>query len=52
MLDTEYLRSVTAAELDWVRATAADLKAGRLRRSEAELAALADAQEAPGDSMG
>lgn len=52
MLDTEYLRSVTAAELDWVRSTAADLKAGRLRWSEAELAALADAQEAPGDSMG
>lgn len=51
MLDTEYLRAVTAAELDWVRATAGDLKAGRFRWSEAELAALASAQEAPGDSM-
>ncbi|HZR50885.1 MAG TPA: PadR family transcriptional regulator [Streptosporangiaceae bacterium] len=52
MLDTEYLRAVIAAELDWVQSTAADLKAGRLRWSEAELTALANAQEAPGDSMG
>ena len=51
MLDTEYLRAVTQAELDWVQSTAADLKAGRLRWSEAELTALANAQEAPGDSM-
>lgn len=51
MLDTEYLRAVTQAELDWVQNTAADLKAGRLRWTEAELTALANAQEAPGDSM-
>lgn len=51
MLDTEYLRAVTQAELDWVQSTAADLKAGRLRWTEAELTALANAQEAPGDSM-
>jgi DNA-binding PadR family transcriptional regulator len=51
MLDNEYLRAVTAAELAWVRGTAADLTAGRFRWSEAELAALADAQGGQGDSM-
>lgn len=51
MLDAEYLRAVTAAELDWVRGTAADLTAGRFSWTAAELAALAEAQEGQGDSM-
>ncbi len=52
LLDTEYLRAVTAAELEWVRSTAADLKAGRLRWTADELAALASAQDGQSDSMG
>jgi len=51
MLDTEYLRAVTAAELGWLSATVADLDSGRLTWSADELAALASAQTAPDDSM-
>ncbi|MFD9392258.1 PadR family transcriptional regulator [Streptomyces sp. NPDC060000] len=40
-LETEYLRAVTAAELEWVRAVAEDLRAGRLSWSKEQLDALA-----------
>jgi hypothetical protein len=52
LLDNEYLRVVTAAELDWVRNIAKELADGRLTWSFEELAALAAAQEPPADSMG
>jgi DNA-binding PadR family transcriptional regulator len=52
MLDNEYLRTVTAAELDWVRNTVNELKDGRLTWSFEELAALAAAQAPSADSMG
>ncbi|MDX3131981.1 PadR family transcriptional regulator [Streptomyces europaeiscabiei] len=40
-LESEYLRAVTAAELEWVRAVVEDLRAGRLSWSKEQLAALA-----------
>jgi DNA-binding PadR family transcriptional regulator len=40
-LETEYLRAVTAAELEWVRAVVEDLRAGRLSWSKEQLDALA-----------
>jgi DNA-binding PadR family transcriptional regulator len=39
LLETEYLRAVTAAELGWVEAVIADLTTGTLSWSEEELAA-------------
>ena len=44
-LETEYLRTVTAAEAQWVRSVADDLRAGRLAWSAEMLTALADAQD-------
>ncbi|MFJ6838269.1 PadR family transcriptional regulator [Streptomyces sp. NPDC091209] len=41
-LETEYLRAVTAAELEWVRAVVEDLRAGRLSWSKEQLDALAE----------
>ncbi|MFD9336179.1 PadR family transcriptional regulator [Streptomyces sp. NPDC060028] len=40
-LETEYLRAVTAAELEWVRAVVEDLRAGALSWSKEQLDALA-----------
>ncbi|MDX3762730.1 helix-turn-helix transcriptional regulator [Streptomyces mirabilis] len=40
-LETEYLRAVTAAELEWVRTVVEDLRAGRLSWSKEQLDALA-----------
>ncbi|MFF3958857.1 PadR family transcriptional regulator [Streptomyces sp. NPDC001890] len=40
-LETEYLRAVTAAELEWVRTVVEDLRAGRLSSSKEQLDALA-----------
>ncbi|KFG01986.1 PadR family transcriptional regulator [Streptomyces scabiei] len=40
-LESEYLRAVTAAELEWVRAVVEDLRAGRLSWSTEQLDALA-----------
>ncbi|MFD5077755.1 PadR family transcriptional regulator [Streptomyces sp. NPDC058371] len=40
-LETEYLRTVTAAELEWVRAVVDDLRAGGLSWSTEQLDALA-----------
>ncbi|MFD9484054.1 PadR family transcriptional regulator [Streptomyces sp. NPDC059991] len=40
-LETEYLRAVTAAELEWVRAVVEDLRAGSLTSSKEQLDALA-----------
>jgi hypothetical protein len=39
--ETEYLRAVTAAELDWVSGVMADLRTGALSWSQAELAETA-----------
>ncbi|MGQ4390051.1 PadR family transcriptional regulator [Streptomyces sp. SAS_270] len=36
-LETEYLKAVTAAELEWVRAVTEDLRAGRLTWSKEQL---------------
>ncbi|WP_184707377.1 PadR family transcriptional regulator [Rhizobium lusitanum] len=41
LLESEYLRSVQAAELAWVKAVAEDLRAGRLTWSEAWLRQIA-----------
>jgi DNA-binding PadR family transcriptional regulator len=41
LLETEYLRAVTAAELDWVDGVVRDLDAGRLDWSYEELAEIA-----------
>ncbi|WP_328837982.1 PadR family transcriptional regulator [Streptomyces europaeiscabiei] len=41
-LESEYLRAVTAAELEWVRAVVEDLRAGRLSWSKEQLDALAE----------
>lgn len=53
-LETEYLRAVTAAELEWVRAVVEDLRAGRLSWSKEQLDALAagpvQEEPAPGGS--
>ncbi|MEV0533625.1 PadR family transcriptional regulator [Kitasatospora sp. NPDC050463] len=43
-LETEYLRAVTAAELEWVRAVVEDLRAGGLAWSRDQLDALAAGQ--------
>ncbi|MBO2457153.1 PadR family transcriptional regulator [Actinomadura sp. LCR2-06] len=40
MLDTEYMRAVTAAETGWVRSVVDDLRAGRLTWSREMLAAF------------
>ncbi|MFF1748107.1 PadR family transcriptional regulator [Streptomyces mirabilis] len=40
-LETEYLRAVTAAELEWVRTVVEDLRAGQLSWSKEQLDALA-----------
>lgn len=40
-LETEYLRAVTAAELEWVRAVVEDLRSGRLSWSMEQLNAFA-----------
>lgn len=40
-LETEYLRAVTTAELEWVRAVVEDLRAGSLVSSKEQLDALA-----------
>ncbi|MET7685930.1 helix-turn-helix transcriptional regulator [Streptomyces sp. NPDC005423] len=40
-LETEYLRAVTAAELEWVRAVVEDLRAGKLSWTKEQLDALA-----------
>ncbi|MFI9100260.1 PadR family transcriptional regulator [Streptomyces fildesensis] len=45
LLETEYLRAVTAAEVQWVRSVVDDLRAGRLSWSPEALDALADGQE-------
>lgn len=42
MLETEYLRAVTAAEAGWVRSVVDDLRTGRLTWSEEMLAAFDD----------
>ncbi|MET7304116.1 PadR family transcriptional regulator [Embleya sp. NPDC005575] len=42
MLEDEYLRAVTAAELAWVEAVSADLAEGRLTWSQDSLAAFAE----------
>nr|WSX53859.1 PadR family transcriptional regulator [Streptomyces sp. NBC_00974] len=48
-LETEYLRAVTAAELEWVRTVADDLRTGVLAWSKDQLDALAaGATETPG----
>src|SRR5262249_35070589 len=52
MLDTEYVRAVTTAELDWIRAAVDDLDVGRLTWNADELAALASAHDGPDDTMG
>jgi len=44
-LETDYLRTVTAAEAQWVRSVADDLRAGRLTWSAEMLTTLADAQD-------
>lgn len=41
LLEIEYLRAVTAAELEWVQGVVDDLKAGKLRWSYEELAEIA-----------
>ncbi len=40
-LEEEYLRAMTAAELDWIRAVTDDLSSGRLSWSVAELTGIA-----------
>jgi DNA-binding PadR family transcriptional regulator len=50
MLETEYLRAVTVAELGWVEAVVDELRTGALTWSYEELtAAIVDDGEAPGD---
>lgn len=41
MLEGEYLRAMTAAELDWIRAVTDDLRSGRLSWSLEELIGFA-----------
>ncbi|WP_327581760.1 PadR family transcriptional regulator [Nonomuraea sp. NBC_00507] len=48
ILEIEYLRAVTAAEAQWVRAVVDDLCAGRLTWSHEELAALAAVRDRSG----
>jgi DNA-binding PadR family transcriptional regulator len=47
MLDPEYLRAVTAAELEWVRAVVDDLRSGRLTWTEEWLRAMAAQYTSP-----
>ncbi|MFC1440206.1 PadR family transcriptional regulator [Streptacidiphilus sp. N1-10] len=48
MLESEYLRAVTAAELNWLDGVVEDLRAGRLVWSTEQLLALAgDAEQEP-----
>ena len=49
MLETEYLRAVTAAEVKWLRSVVDDLRTGRLKWSAKELAAISESQEAVAD---
>jgi hypothetical protein len=42
MLESEYLRAVTAAELDWVRSVVSDLESGALTWDGDSLRALAE----------
>lgn len=42
MLESEYLRAVTAAELEWVESVVADLESGELTWDEAALRSLAE----------
>lgn len=48
MLETEYLRAVTAAEVTWLRATVDDLRSGKLSWSAKELVAFSEAGEVGG----
>ena len=41
MLESEYLRTMTVAELEWIRAVAADLRSGRLNWTVEELIGFA-----------
>jgi DNA-binding PadR family transcriptional regulator len=50
LLETEYLRTVTGAELEWVDGVIDDLRAGRLAWSQMDVAALA-ATFTPPDSV-
>ncbi|AWS47755.1 PadR family transcriptional regulator [Streptosporangium sp. 'caverna'] len=45
MLEAEYLRAVTAAELQWLRSVIDDLRSGDLTWSAADLLAFAEAPE-------
>lgn len=51
MLETEYLRAVTAAELSWLHGVVDDLRSGDLGWTYEELAAAVD-DDAAGDSEG
>ena len=42
LLETEYVRRVTAAEIEWVEAVVDDLKAGRLAWSKDDMARWAE----------
>ena len=50
LLETEYIRTVTAAELDWVDRVVDDINAGRLTWSQIDFAAIA-ANFTPPDSV-
>jgi hypothetical protein len=45
MLETEYLHTVTAAEVRWLRSVIDDLRSGRLAWSPDELVAIGEAGE-------
>jgi DNA-binding PadR family transcriptional regulator len=45
MLETEYLHTVTAAEVRWLRSVIDDLRSGRLSWSPEELVAISEAEE-------
>ncbi|MEU8317760.1 PadR family transcriptional regulator [Nonomuraea sp. NPDC048881] len=45
MLESEYLREVTAAEARWLRAVIADLREGRIQWSREQLEAVSSARE-------
>ena len=45
MLETEYLRAITAAEVEWLSSVIRDLQSGRLAWSPDQLVAIADALE-------
>jgi DNA-binding PadR family transcriptional regulator len=52
LLETEYLRAVLTAELEWVRSVADDLRAGRLTWSEEWLRAFAGTLPTPEGTEG